>query len=122
MSEEAIKGVLQGLVDSFEVESRKSAPYINLFKACEEGSYQSFLRELHHGMEGLVLDAMLVLEDNGLKPSNETYDILLALPYLSKHLEDEIIKKQGISCCVDKSFFELSKKLNESFKEKDNDK
>lgn len=110
LPQEAIAAVLNGMVAAFEGEREQSEPFKEMFKA--GSTFTGLLRHLESVGMGAALDASTVLEQkHGVWVSRPVLEFLLALPYLSYKLEKHIERTEGVSCCVDKSFFLLSEEL-----------
>lgn len=106
--EDVLKKTLERLAKSAEDERRKSNPYKDLFSKSD--TCESLLREVEFKMTGIVLDACQVLKDKfGFKEIPQpVFDILQMLPFVETYLEKQIVKEEGISCCVDKVYHLLS--------------
>lgn len=108
--QETISNVMGSVVDEFNKERMQTDSYKNLFKKVEGNDFRNMLRQLDFEMTDLVLDAALVIKQKtGVSVSNETYETLLALPYVLTKLEGIISEKEGNACCVDKAFYTLNK-------------
>ena len=118
---EAIKkdlvNIMNALAGKWADEAKDRESYKELFKAFEGNDFRSLLRDLEFKMEGLVLEAMQVIEDKiGTPPNRTVFDVLLALPFLSNKLERSISEANGSACCVDKAFHTLAKVLERETK------
>ncbi len=110
VSPEILKDVIGKLATTFQSEREKTEPYKEMFKA--GSSYTGLLRQVEHGCIRIALDAYSVFEkQSGRKGNNELLSFLLAVPYLSRILEQQIEEEEGMACCVDKAFFVLSEHM-----------
>lgn len=106
----ALSNVMSGIIAFGDEQRRREQPYKDLFDSFSNNGYRGLLRTLERDMIKLILDAILVIEDKtGKNISRQTYELLLALPFIKEHLERDISKKDGISCCVDKTYFLLDR-------------
>lgn len=110
------------VIDVILVEADKqreaSDSYKDLFSADE---VDGLLRRMEEEMMTIILNGASVLEKkfgvsfttkNGHR-GNEAFGLLLSLPLLAHKLEEKIKAEQGITCCVDKTYYLLSRTLTE---------
>lgn len=108
----ALGDVMSSILERAEEERLKSDSYNDLFKLTKKDCCSGALRAAEHKMSMIALDVSTLLEkEYGIKITNDKFHLLLALPYIEKVLTDEIRKKEGYSCCVDKTYHLLSKIL-----------
>ncbi len=109
-----IKEIIDGLADLFTKERKESEPYKDMFSAVTGENYEGLLRKVESRIMEAVLDACIVIESKtGKSAGNEVYEFLLALGYSARELENKIKQAEGTSCCVDKTYYILNKKLLE---------
>ena len=109
---EVLKTVLKGLAKFADDERKKSKPYKDMFSNHGD-SIEGLLRKAEHEMMGVALNAMAVLREKYKinKISPEIWMLLTGLPLFADSLEKEIKGKEGIGCCVDKTYYTLSKMI-----------
>lgn len=110
----ALQNVMEGLLKKAQEERLSSQSYKDLFEASRHG-FEGLLRKLDLELTSLVLSAVEVIQQRtGGNVSNEIFNILLALPYISGELERNIQHHEGSCCCVDKSFYLLANYIQET--------
>ena len=106
----ALKKVIDNLMDVFEKERKADPEYKDMFKNAK--TYSSFLSNVIFKLNEHNLDACAVLEKKfNVHISEEVYRFVLSLPLLDHLIEKEITKTEGITCCVDKTHYLLSNML-----------
>jgi len=109
---EKLSEVLDGILDTAKQAREQSDSYKKLFHLSKEESIETALRKADHEMTRIALDLAHVLESKyNKKTTNEKFDVLQALPYIIHRLTEDIRKKEGNTCCVDKAFFLVNKLL-----------
>lgn len=111
-----LEEVIKGIIDVADKERKESEPYKNMFKRISSKPFAVQLSQLNDEMVERVLNACTILQGEGIKVTNEAYDFLLALPYLANKLEEDIRKKEGSSCCVDKTYHLLHREFKKLLK------
>lgn len=114
--------IIDGLAGMADDERSKSEPYKALFKKIT--THRELLSNLSDEGMSQALDAcQLYKEKFDGSENRETLEFFLLVPFLSYRLEKIIEDSEGYSCCVDKAFYLLSKKLESGdlqlFKEKE---
>jgi len=107
---ETLKEVMDGILSSAEKERESSQPYKDMFEAGDH--LEGLLRHVEMSCSSVMLDACSVLEKRrGVRVSHEIMGFLLLVPWLAMKIEKEISAKEGICCCVDKTYYLLAKEL-----------
>ena len=106
-----LKDLVGGIVAAADLERSQSEAYKTLFTHVD--GLEQLTRELNNIMTDSVLNASKVLKDKLGYDSvpDEAYFMLLALPFLKKSTEKHIRATQGMSCCVDKTYWHLANEL-----------
>lgn len=97
-SKEVMDEVVECLLGRADRERKASEPYKNLFKRTEGKPFPVQLREVERDLTNTILNYSKILEANGYKVNDETWEFLLALPILAHKLEEDIKKNEGRSC------------------------
>lgn len=106
----ALAEVLETMVAAFEKEREQSVAFKKMFAG--GGSFTSLLRQVNHSCISGVLDGMQVMRGRyDVQCTKEVMEFMLAVPYLAYKLKHEIEERDGMCCCVDKTFFLLSEEL-----------
>jgi hypothetical protein len=109
---EGLSAVLGGLFAAAQEARRKDPMYLKLW---DSDGIESLLRKTEHAQMSAALDASQVLEDKfGIKATAASWLILKSLPQVIKTLEDDFVKTEGISCCVDKAYYITAKLIREA--------
>lgn len=108
---EVMNEVVEDILDLADKQRKSSEPYKDLFERTSGKPIPIQLREVHNDLIDVVLNYAKILQGEGYKVSNDIYDMLLALPILADRLEGDICKKDGLSCCVDKTYYILEKEF-----------
>jgi hypothetical protein len=108
---DAIKAVMNSILEDADRERKLSEPYKKLFK--ESDDLDSLMRNTYDEMMNTILDTCTVLEEKfGYKRINKNvFDILRSLPLLADSLEKDITEKEGYSCCVDKAYHIITERV-----------
>lgn len=103
--------LINNIVDIADKERLESEPYKDLFTKSDTA--EGLLRNMDDEMTKIILNGCTVLKQKfGLeKIGNEKFHILQALPFVLSTIEKDIRDKEGSSCCVDKAFYLISKKM-----------
>jgi hypothetical protein len=102
--------VMESMVTAFEKEREQSDAFKTMFAS--GGSFAGLLRQVNHTCMSGVLDGTQVLRGRyGVRCTKEVMEFMLAVPYLAYRLKHEIEERDGMCCCVDKTFFLLSEEL-----------
>lgn len=112
INENALKEIMNGILEIADKERRETDSYKDLFKSSE--NIEGLLREAEHRMVGVVLDTYTAYKDRYGEDNKILYRILLALPFITRGLTDDIRLKEGSACCVDKTYHLLSKHILEN--------
>lgn len=108
--EQALKTLMERLVEQANLERKESESYKNLFSEARGDSIEGLLRKAEMQMTGIALDVLQVIEDKfGKKLNRDQFNILLALPFVEETLTNYIRDKEGSACCVDKTYYLLDK-------------
>lgn len=100
---EALKSVMEHLLDLADTERKKSKPYKDMFKASEHG-LKGLLDDANDKMEGIILDVMAVIKERtGQEVDRELFYFLQCLPFFRDRIEQHISANDGFSCSVDKA-------------------
>lgn len=106
----ALAEVLNSMVEAFEKEREQDESFKKMFTAGK--SFSGLLRQVNHTCMSGVLDGMQVLRGrHGVQCTHEVMEFMLAVPYLAYKLKREIEAREGMCCCVDKTFYLLSEEL-----------
>ena len=100
----AIKDVIDGILEVADKERKQSEPYKDMFKRTDGKPFCVQLSTVESEMMSVVLNYSAILEENGYKLSNEGFQFLYSLPLLAHVLEKDIAEKEGMTCCVDKTY------------------
>lgn len=102
--EKELDNVVSSLLFRAQEEREQSEPYQNLWEATDEG-LRGLLSEAHHQMERVVLDVATVIQKKFNLPvlTDELYGLIMALPFAMHELREDIEKKDGRTCCADKT-------------------
>jgi hypothetical protein len=100
----ALASVMDGLLSRAEAERAKSTPYQLLFGQFKDNGLAAAVFEAEQKMSQIAMDLMQLLESAaGIKIDNDVFAVVMGLP-LAMHLaEEDIRKKDGLACCVDKA-------------------
>lgn len=109
--ETALKAVIGGLFQA-SIDARKKDPmYLKLW---DSDGIESLLRDVHHRQQVITLDMTQVLEEKyKLKITERRYNLCKSLQVMIKMIKDDVYKKEGISCCVDKAFYIVAQMLQQ---------
>lgn len=109
-SQASLAEVMEAMVTAFEKEREQSDAFKTMFAS--GGSFAGLLRQVSHTCMSGVLDGMQVMRGRyGVDCTDQVMEFLLAVPYLAYKLRYEIEERDGMCCCVDKTFFLLSEEL-----------
>lgn len=102
----ALTDILNGLVDSFDRETPDEITYKDFMKANKDSSdYDLFNTYEMAAFQHVFVMNKIIKQKYGIKRmSDDLYDFILEFPAYIKHLEREIEKAEGSSCCVDKAW------------------
>lgn len=100
----ALTDVMGGLLARAAEERSKSAPYQMLFGQFRDNGLAAAVFEAEQKMSQIAMDLMQLMESTaGIKIDNDVFAVVMGLP-LAMHLaEEDIRKKDGLACCVDKA-------------------
>ena len=102
--------VMEAMVIAFEKEREQSDAFKTMFAS--GGSFAGLLRQVNQTCMSGVLDGMQVMRGRyGVDCTDKVMEFLLAVPYLAYKLRYKIEERDGMCCCVDKTFFLLSEEL-----------
>lgn len=99
----SLETVMNSLLEQAKIARQNEDTYKDMFEASKYG-LRGLLDKLDHEMTSLVLDAVQVINDKtGKNVDNETFYLMMALPFLRDKLERDIQQKEGHVCSVDKA-------------------
>ena len=105
---EALKSVMNGLLESANKKRRESNGYKDLFEVTGQNC-EGLLRALELKISMLVWDAVTVIEDKfKIKLDRAQFNVLQALPFIESELSNYISKTEGAACSVDKAYYLLN--------------
>jgi hypothetical protein len=100
----AIKEVIDGILEVADKERKASEPYKDMFKRTNAKPFPVQLMTIEGEMIGVLLNYSTILNEHGYKIDDNLWKFLLALPLLAHILEKDIIAKEGHVCSTDKVY------------------